>query len=195
MKKRKCALLLLVMLCGCGDSGLRVHTMNSEAATVQELQAENKEGITVQDSTAEKDIVVYVCGAVAEEGVYTLPYGSRAADALEAAGGYSDNAVPGMVNLAKTLEDGEQLRFPAAGEEAVYQQTGSEGQQGNGKVNINTADRATLMTLPGIGESRAEDIISHREKNGPFEKPEDIMKVSGIKDAVWQKIKDRIAVR
>ena len=51
------------------------------------------------------------------------------------------------------------------------------------------------MTLPGIGESRAEDIISHREKNGPFEKPEDIMKVSGIKDAVWQKIKDRIAVR
>jgi len=191
MKKRKCALLLLLMLCGCNDGGLRVHTMNSDTAAVSETSSEEEGEVTAETGSTGKDIVIYVCGAVAKEGIYTLPYGSRAADALEAAGGYGDDAVKGAVNLARILEDGEQLRFPAAGEEAA----GSEGQPESGRVNINTADSTVLMTLPGIGESRAGDIVSYREKNGPFKKPEDIMKVPGIKEAVWQKIKDRIAVR
>ena len=82
--------------------------------------------------------------------------------------------------------------FPTRQEADVRQQEREAAQAG--LININTADAAALCTLPGIGEARARDIISCRESEGPFESCEDIMKVPGIKDSVYEKIKDKITV-
>ena len=195
MKKRIIMLISLFMLGGCGSSGFEIHTMAEETASKAEEGLRSTEILDEPAKEAE-EIVIYVCGAVRNEGVYKLPLGSRAEDALKAAGGYSEDAAKGVVNLAGLLTDGEQIIFPREGEEDDMYKTGTEGvQQNGGRININTADITLLMTLPGIGESRAADIISYREKHGAFEKTEDLMKVSGIKEATWQKLKDRIAVK
>ncbi|MCM1064844.1 MAG: helix-hairpin-helix domain-containing protein [Eubacterium sp.] len=121
-----------------------------------------------------------------------LPAGSRAADALEAAGGFAPEAAEEAVNLAAKVSDGEKLYFPARGEYEI--QAEQEKATASGLVNINTADAAQLCTLPGIGESRAADIIAYRESHGDFAACEDIMRVSGIKESVYNKISGKITV-
>lgn len=144
------------------------------------------------------DICVYVCGAVRDSGVVFLPEGSRAADALEAAGGFAPEAAEEAVNLAARVSDGEKLYFPTREEYASRPEeygARTEGTEAAGLVNINTADAAQLCTLPGIGESRAADIIAYRDSHGGFSACEDIMKVSGIKESVYQRISGKISVR
>lgn len=139
-----------------------------------------------------RTICVYVCGAVMDPGVVEVPEGSRAEEALLAAGGFREDAGREAVNLADWVTDGQMLYFPTAQEaEEKAGETGGDGDL----VNINTADIALLCTLPGIGESRAADIIAYREKNGRFESCEDIMKVPGIKTGAYEKICDKIKVR
>ncbi len=142
-------------------------------------------------------IFVYVCGEVNSPGVYELPAGSRLYEAVEAAGGFTEDADDRVHNLALPLKDGTQVtiysRFEAETLPAALRY-GASGDNGSGLVNINTASKTELMTLPGIGEAKAEDIIRYRENNGDFKTIEDIMKVSGIKDSGFQKIKDRITV-
>ena len=145
--------------------------------------------------------VVHVCGEVANPGIYELPAGSRIYEAVKAAGGFTENAEEESVNLASPIEDGVQIRIYSK-DEAETLAAGAapfDGFEASGEgkepvVNLNTATKEELMTLSGIGESRAEDIIRYREENGGFQNIEDIMKVSGIKDAAFQKIKDRITV-
>lgn len=152
---------------------------------------------------------VYVCGAVERPGIVYLPEGSRKAEALEAAGGFSEDADRNYVNLAAKIKDGEQIYFPTLSEGLISAELVSEGLvseaekaglgEADGKeegaaVNLNTADVAALCTLTGIGEARARDIIRYRELNGRFERREDIMKVSGIKEGTYEKIKEQISV-
>ena len=145
--------------------------------------------------------MVHVCGEVVNPGIYELPAGSRIYEAVKAAGGFTENASEESVNLASPIEDGVQIRIYSK-EEAETLAAGAapfDGFEASGEgkepvVNLNTATKEELMTLSGIGESRAEDIIRYREENGGFQNIEDIMKVSGIKDAAFQKIKDRITV-
>lgn len=145
--------------------------------------------------------VVHVCGEVVNPGIYELPAGSRIYEAVKAAGGFTENAEEESVNLASPIEDGVQIRIYSK-DEAETLAAGAapfDGFEASGEgkepvVNLNTATKEELMTLSGIGESRAEDIIRYREENGGFQNIEDIMKVSGIKDAAFQKIKDRITV-
>lgn len=145
--------------------------------------------------------VVHVCGEVVNPGIYELPAGSRIYEAVKAAGGFTENAEEESVNLASPIEDGVQIRIYSK-EETETLAAGAapfDGFEASGEgkepvVNLNTATKEELMTLSGIGESRAEDIIRYREENGGFQNIEDIMKVSGIKDAAFQKIKDRITV-
>ena len=144
-------------------------------------------------SAEEVRILVHVCGAVVNPGVVSLSQGSRAEDALVAAGGFAENASMDYVNLAGYVGDGEKLYFPTRDEVSAGVQAQAEAD--DGLVNINTADMATLCTLPGIGESRAKDIIAYRETHGDFESCEDIMKVSGIKTSVYNKLSDRIKVK
>lgn len=141
-------------------------------------------------------IYVYLCGAVREPGVYLLPEGSRIFEAVELAGGLLEEADADVVNQAQLLTDGVRVRIPYLGEEqeqGVYADDGSisSGEQ-DGRININTADKETLMLLPGIGTSRADAILSYREEHHGFSSPEEIMQVSGIKQGAYEKIRDRI---
>lgn len=161
-------------------------------------------------------VYIHVCGLVCTPGVYGFPAGSRVYEAIEAAGGFSEAAVPDYLNLAQVLEDGMKIQVPdreqaeewkargltqsgisAGGVSGGVQTSGRTGTGDGGskaRVNLNTASREELMTLRGIGESRAEDIIHYREEFGGFKSIEDIMNVSGIKDAAFEKIKDSITV-
>ena len=140
------------------------------------------------------DIYVHICGAVINPGVYQVPAGTRVYQALELAGGSSDDAYLSGINLADKLADGQKVYIPAEGENAEGILSTDSGGVQSVMININTASEAELMTLPGIGQSRAKDIINYRVKNGLFESIDDIMKVSGIKEAAFEKIKDLIKV-
>ena len=211
-----CGLVLCAMLGGCGnssDSGVTVigRSGDGEAAVNDgaglagsdtfsgaESGAGYGAGPIDDDSatqSAEKELRVYVCGAVVSPGVVSLPEDSRAEDALAAAGGFAENAWRDYVNLAERVQDGEKLYFPTLDESESMPSLESASGFESALVNINTADIAALCTLPGIGESRANDIIAYREANGPFDSCEDIMKVSGIKTSVYNKISDKITVR
>ena len=154
------------------------------------------------------NVVVHVAGAVATPGVVTLPAGSRVADAVAAAGGDLAEADTGLINLARVLADGEQVRVPFQGEEVPADQavgtssgsgagsgTGGAGGGGaGGLVNVNTADASTLETLPGIGPALAQRIVEHREQNGPFASVEDLTDVPGIGPAKLEALREAATV-
>lgn len=152
---------------------------------------ETEQELFSREETAQ-EICVYVCGAVENPGVVFLPDGSRAADALEAAGGFAPGAAQEAVNLAAKVSDGEKLFFPDREEYEAREE--QEAAAASGLININTADLAQLCTLPGIGESRAADIIAYRDTHGDFAACEDIMQVPGIKESVYNKISGKITV-
>lgn len=191
--------------------------------TDQNREAEPSAGSTdrteLSDASSEeaKTLVVHICGAVSAPGVYELPAGSRIIDAVEAGGGFLPEADEACCNLAEEIVDGCQIYIMTKSESCADGQTekkagiqtspdsdmqttdrnvrsNSAPALENGLVNLNTADVAALMTLPGIGESRAKAIISYREQHGAFAQIEDIMKISGIKQAAFSKIKDKITV-
>lgn len=143
---------------------------------------------TVASSEETNTIYVHVCGAVCKEGVYELPEGSRVFQAIEKAGGFRDDAAVSEVNQAELLEDATRIYIPTIAE-LLEAQSAKDG-----KININKASKEELMTLPGVGESRAESIIQYRNKQGPFKRIEDIMQISGIKEALFQKIQQLIKV-
>jgi competence protein ComEA len=147
-------------------------------------------------------IRVYVDGAVAQPEVYTLAPNAIVRDALAAAGGPNADADITHINLAKPLEDGAQIHVPVVGEAITAVQPSvlsQSSETGAGDVpmsiiNINTASQAELEALPGIGPSIAGRIVEYRETQGPFASIEDIMNVSGIGPAIFNKIKDYITV-
>lgn len=142
-----------------------------------------------QASPEISEVMVYVCGAVKDSGVYTLPENARVVDAISMAGGMTQQAAEEYLNLAAFLKDGEKIYVPTK-EEVLLWETKEE----DSLVNINTADINKLCTLPGIGEGKAADIINYREKQGDFVSKEDIMKVPGIKEYLFQKIEEYITV-
>ncbi len=119
--------------------------------------------------------------------------GTRLSELLFLAGGSTPEADENACNLAEIVSDGQRIEIPTW-EEAVLLKE-EESNKGDGKVNINTATKEELMQLPGVGESRASDIIAYRTKNGGFQAAEDIMQVPGIKEAAFQKIADFIVVK
>lgn len=142
-------------------------------------------------------LVVYVCGEVVNPGVYELVSGMRICDAVDAAGGLTKKASRDYWNLAEELTDGQMLYFPTAEEAEKRKESAAETDTGgtaDGKVNINTADISRLLTVPGIGQTRAEAVLAYRQEHGSFQCIEDIMKVSGIKNGLFEKMKDYITV-
>lgn len=140
----------------------------------------------------EQTVWVYVCGAVNHPGVYELSVDARKADALNAAGGFTEDAATDAVNLAAHIEDADMLRIPHVGEVCEPEENGFEQTEMMRKVNINTASVSELMTLPGIGKSKAEAITEYRKKAGGFSCTEDLMKVPGIKEGTFEGIKEQI---
>ena len=156
-------------------------------------------------TTVQEEYYVYVCGAVQEPGVYMLQAGDRVCEAIVMAGGLSEDASTISVNQAEMVSDGQMIFVPTK-EEAdagitMPQVSGiSAGARENtdaakdGKVNLNTASLEELMTLSGIGESRANDILAYRTEHGAFAAVEEIMNVNGIKEGLYNRIKDNIKV-
>lgn len=246
-------LVMALLLCSCKSKDYEV--IQSTQSSVQDVDNDDtylnddyqtdltaNAEISVDDSVSdalstgtdleEVCITVYVCGAVNNCGVYEFSKGARIADAVNAAGGFSDDADREYLNLAMTISDGMKIKVPTIKEvqelnaaEDSSMQTGDKtttnsdafvvtgdgtavdgtsdnstessesiAQSNTGLVNINTAGVDELCTLSGIGKSRAEAIISYREQNGSFNCIEDIMKVTGIKDKIFEQIKDSITV-
>lgn len=183
-------------------------------------EMDSGEGLTeaesVRDLSSEPELLcVHVCGAVMRPGVYELPAGCRVYEAVQEAGGFAEDADQNYVNQAQTLRDGVKLVIPTKEEVEAFsaagvsdtgvlagivdelsgdKETGEAGQTSDGKININTATEAELCNIPGIGGTRAAAIVAYRESHGSFQKSEDIMKVSGIKEGLYGKIKDSIRV-
>lgn len=195
---------------------LEEQVAEDEQTTLEEQVTEESQ--TVLEETQE--IVVHICGAVNNSGVFFLEEGERVYHAIELAGGLKADADGDYINQALLLEDGMKIVIPTKEEtkrwkekeqeaeakpyeegeaETFYVQyaesdSSTVGDEKSGKVNLNTADEKMLCTLPGIGTSRAKSIIDYRTKNGVFKRIEDVMKVSGIKEAAFEKIKDFITV-
>lgn len=129
-----------------------------------------------------------------QAGVYELQQDSRVYEAIQKAGGFAENADISEINQAALLQDEEQIYVPAAGEVDHSLKEAGEAGDASGKVNLNTATKEELITLAGIGESKADSIIKYREEHGKFQSIEDIKQIEGIKDGVFQKIKDLITV-
>lgn len=148
-------------------------------------------------------VVVHVAGAVLRPGVYSQPAGARVSDAVAAAGGALGSAAPDAVNLARIVADGERIYIPtqeevagdpaAAGAGWVGQASDGPG-GGTQRIDINRATAAELEELPGVGPATAEKIVDDREANGPFTKPEDLMRVPGIGAKKFDAMREQVSV-
>ena len=191
------AAMLVFLLCGCNHRDTEYKLSDStggstaetvfgnqkevdEEQTVSEKSAGETTGIPekreAQETAPEETVQVYICGAVASPGVYTLPGGSRVVQAVEAAGGFLPDAEEKILNLARKIEDGEQITVWTR-EEAENMEITETPQQNTGGT-----------------ESRADAIIAYREANGPFGSIEEIMNIEGIKEKMFEKIRGSIEV-
>ena len=190
MRYSKISILLLtgsvIIFSGCNEKG----ELSFDSDTAGEITYNGQSADSEQALQQEK-ILVYVCGAVVWPGVIEVDADSRVVDAIVLAGGMTEDADETYLNLAGRLNDGEKIYVPTR--EEVLQWESQE--QGTSLININTATSDRLCELPGIGESKAADIIAYREKHGPFEAAEDIMKVPGIKLSLYERIADKISVK
>lgn len=203
--------ILIVSLClaSCSKGKEDLVELSAEESTA-EIFAESTQAPETADpvkTPAEEEsslICVYICGAVTDPGVYELLSGARVFEAVEAAGGLTADAAEGAVNQAALLNDGDMITIPTAEEmESAVTQGGitpagsaaAVSDSSSGKININTAGSEELQKIPGVGPSKAQSIIDYREEHGAFTSSEDLMKITGIKEKTYEKMKDSICVR
>ena len=205
------ALSFLTMgLCGCaekhdaaeeleeftleGESDVEKNSSNSKT----ESEKASQSGTDAEEGLPET-LYVHVCGAVNAPGVYELKTDARIYEALEAAGGMTEDAAADWINQAEALSDGERIYVPTQEETEESAQSvsgrwadpnGNAGGSVSDKININTAAKEELMTLSGIGASKAESILKYRQEHGNFQIIEELKKIEGIKEGVFNKIKD-----
>lgn len=200
-------IIIIVVIIVIGIIGYYIYGREKGGAEI----TENDEMLVKTDDKQEnknEKIMVHITGAVKNEGVITLSENSRITDAVEAAGGLTEDADMSKINLACVLEDGMKIRIPSKNDvEDVLNEEVTEDEQlvesipeGNTKsekriVNINKATQTELETLPGIGPSIALKIINYREENGKFSSIEDLKNVNGIGDSKFENIKNYICVK
>ena len=169
-----------------------VAAVSKETSTEKEVKKEEKEESPEQDL-----ITVDVKGAVKSPGIYDLPVGSRVHDAVQKAGGLTEEADRKSLNLAQKVSDEALVYVPTKGEEAASQQAASGTSPSTSKdkkVNLNKASLEELKQVKGLGGKRAQDIIDHREANGKFKSVDELKKVSGIGAKTIEKLKDYVTV-
>jgi competence protein ComEA len=156
------------------------------------------EPIQLLPSATPSPVKVYITGAILHPGVYSLPTSSRVQDLVDQAGGFLDDADPGAVNLAAVIADEQKIVVPYIKllESQVITQNGTASPtQVSYPININTATKEDLDVLPGIGASKAEEIVKYRNQKGQFNTIEDIQNVPGIGPGIFLKIKELIMVK
>ena len=169
-----------------------VAAVSKDSSAEKEVKKEEKEDPLEQDL-----ITVDVKGAVKSPGIYDLPVGSRVHDAVQKAGGLTEEADSKSLNLAQKVSDEALVYVPTKGEEAASQQAASETTPSTSKekkVNLNKASLEELKQVKGLGGKRAQDIIDHREANGKFKSVDELKKVSGIGAKTIEKLKDYVTV-
>ncbi|UMZ72890.1 ComE operon protein 1 [Natranaerofaba carboxydovora] len=176
------------------DSEQTLMGENSQSE-IEEDEVTSEFEIELDNFENEPEYAVYVSGKVKVPGVYYLEPGSRVYEALREAGGALENARLDHINLAAEINDGDHIHIPSKDDEIqeaeMSSNTVSKSSE-NSLIDINQADYLTLKDLPGIGPARAETIIDYRERNGHFSKTEDVMKVPGIGQGIFEQIRDRI---
>ncbi len=170
--------------------------LESNESISQETTNENMNTNEENDKEKEK-IIVHITGEVKYAGVVVLKEGDRIVDAIEAAGGETDNADLNKLNLAYIVSDGDKIYVPNKNEEignitTVNEEINSEEQS---TININTASLKELMELPGIGEVTANKIIEYRTQNGKFSTIEELKNVPGIGSSKFENLKEKIRVK
>lgn len=173
------AVFLSIFFMGCGSKD--VVYLESAKTEQESIVTEN-----AAEETAGELCYVYICGAVENPGVYEVAAGNRIYEVVTLAGGLTADADVSAVNQAELVSDGQMIYLPAMGESSTDTDT---------RVNINTASVAELMTLSGIGQAKAEQIAAYRDANGSFSSVEEIMNVDGIKEGLYNRIKDDIRVK
>lgn len=213
--------ILAAGLCGCGSQAMLLtddtqteiqmvdgaageETEAADVSTAEMMEAAVVEADVIQQP---EEVAVYVCGAVRQPGVYYVAGSAIRETAVRMAGGFSEDADVTYVNLAQAVIAGEQIYIPTLEETAGISLSEREdgtasaehapadtNAERNGRININTAGKELLMTLPGIGESKADAIIAYREAQGKFRNTEELMQIRGIKEGIYNQIKDLIIV-
>ena len=207
------ASMLLTGCLGCSNSQKNVmQTVDLKSITAEETTSDaieinveqvSDDNISAMEEPIEKaEIFVYVCGAVQNAGVYSFPDSTRIYEAIMQAGGYAEGAAEEYLNQAEIVYDGQRVYVPTtkeveekkvafvAEEDVKAISHTAVNENASNLININTATAEQLMTLSGVGEAKAKSII-----NGVFTEIEDIMKVEGIKEGMFAKIKNAITVR
>ena len=171
---------------------------NENTKISEKIKAEDNDAVIEQDSAAVKNekVVVYISGEVINPQVIEMKYGDRLIDAVEKCGGMTEKADKNAVNLALLLKDEDHYVIPKIGENLqLNTSSNNKSLQNNNLVNINTADKTILISLPSIGEKTAEKIIQYRETNGNFKSIDDIKNINGIGEKKFEQIKDLITVK
>ncbi|KJQ76824.1 helix-hairpin-helix domain-containing protein [Streptococcus oralis] len=169
---------------------VEVAAVSKDSSSEKEVKKEEKEESLEQDQ-----ITVDVKGAVKSPGIYDLPVGSRVHDAVQKAGGLTEEADSKSLNLAQKVSDEALVYVPTKGEEAASQQVASGTTPSTSKekkINLNKASLEELKQVKGLGGKRAQDIIDHREANGKFKSVDELKKVSGIGAKTIEKLKDYV---
>ena len=175
------------VLTGCMGQEDAVMIADTESLITEEGQETD---LSKEQMTETEEIYVYVCGYVKQPGVYCLAEESRICDALLLAGGVLEDGNAEALNQAEHVTDGQTLYVPGIGENICEESVSEE----DGLLNINTAVKEDFMILPGIGESKAAAIVQYRQEHGSFEAIEELMEIPGIKEGVFNKIRDKIKV-
>lgn len=186
--------LFIIVFCSCAIVGYII-LQNAKKSGITQIVAPSPTGGKSEPApySPPHKMVIHVAGAVHKPGLIYAEEGARIADAIEAAGGLTEEADLSAVNLAATLQDGIKLYIPKIGENPPAAEITPVPVQ-NGKINLNTAAADILVQLDGIGEATAKKIILYREEHGKFQKIEDLMNVSGIGKAKYDNIKEHICV-
>lgn len=193
--------VILFLVLGCiyvlqnhsSDTGTVVTEQFSDD-TLSEKSGKTEEKGAASAESGHSGVYVHICGEVKKPGVYTFEKEPRVVDVIEKAGGFTKKAKQDCVNMAEVVQDGTQLVIAAKEKRSQQKEQEAKEKADSDKININTASKEELMTLSGIGESKAAQILTYRESVGRFTKIEDIKNISGIKDGVFSKIKDYITV-
>lgn len=178
--------LIFLSFSGCGQ------TSYFQSTELVNETDEEEQSVDIQEVVPQV-IFVQVAGAVKKPGVYSLSTGSRVYAAIEAAGGLLDSADDSDINQASLLEDGQKLYIYSIEERKEIEQQ-EKSSEDDGLININTATEAELTTLPGIGQTKANQIVAYRKANGDFASIEDIKNVSGIGDGIFNQINSLIKI-
>ena len=203
-KQKIIVVVLIIIMCIVIGYYIISKTEKYDYSDIEKISNIIEEDREVDDNIIENKIVIHITGEVEEEGVIELEKGARISDAIEEAGGTTEEADLSNVNLAYSLSDGQKVKIPNINEKdeeiiVVEEKAGDniiiEGNKSKEeKININKAAQTEIETLPGIGPSTALKIITYRNEHGKFKNIEDIKNVSGIGDSKFENIKEYICV-